>query len=225
MSLPSFDQIFTAANGIALLGLIAAFTIHELCHGLVAWSLGDDTGKQQGRLTLNPLVHIDPWMTVVLPFILLVGTGGMGWFGGARPMPVQPENFKKPRRDMALVAAAGPLSNWFLALLAVTLMMLLVRFGAMSPSGFGWSSFDRFLSLNLFLMALNLLPIPPLDGYKILRVFLPRRVAQSLDRLETVGIILVLLLLMLPATRSWWPWVTKSLKSSVSWMTYVVNPG
>ncbi len=224
MSVPSLGQIFTAQNLIGLALLIVAFTLHELSHGVVAYSLGDDTGKKQGRLTLNPWVHIDLFMTVLLPFMILVSTGGAGWFGGAKPMPVVTENFKKPRRDLAIVAAAGPLSNWILALFATMLGAVLIRLGWMASRGFWPRAFEQFLTLNLFLVALNLLPIPPLDGYKVMRIFLPKTVTHKLDRLDWLGVMIVLLLLVSSWTQGWIFRYSRSLEPSVRWVERVINP-
>lgn len=192
----------------AVLAAVLAITLHEAAHGYAALALGDDTARQQGRLSLNPIRHVDPVGTLLVPGILLVGqllTIGRveGMFGWAKPVPVAIWRLRWPRQGMMLVAAAGPAMNFGLALLAGGLIH--VAEALLAP----WLSADsvegvyRFLLLsilaNLVLGLFNLLPILPLDGGRILAGLLPRPLALPFMRLEPFGILLVLgLVFVLP---------------------------
>jgi len=180
-----------------LLLLIPAFliavTVHELAHGLVADRLGDPTARLQGRLTLNPLPHIDPLGAIA--FLL----AGFGW---AKPVPVNSYNLRHPRRDMAWIAAAGPVSNFvvaFVGLVALVLSqrMLAPAFVAEPLGGILFAVFRFNLALGIF----NLIPLPPLDGGHFLPYFLPRASWTTLHRLEQYGPLLLLLVVMSGATR------------------------
>ena len=142
--------------------LILAFSVHELAHGLTAYALGDSTAKEDGRLSLNPIRHIDP---LGLVFIILVG------FGWAKPVMVNPNNLRNPKVHMALIAAAGPVSNFILAFLSFMLLVPLVRNFNLSPTL--TDLFIRFSSINIVLAVFNLLPVPPLDGSKIIAGYFP----------------------------------------------------
>lgn len=176
-----------------IITLVIAFTIYELAHALTALQLGDDTAQRQGRVSLNPLVHLDPIGSLLLVF------AGFGW---AKPVPVNPYNLRNgPQTGMAVVAAAGPLSNFLMALLAAIPFRLGLlplfggSFGGMLPSP---SSFLlTFIELNLVLMLFNLIPIAPLDGSKILRGFAPRSWDSAMATLEQWGPYLLLALVFL----------------------------
>jgi len=166
--------------------LLISLTVHEFSHGFVAWLCGDPTPKYAGRLTLNPLKHLD-----LLGTLTLFLTQAIGW---AKPVPINPNYFRNPWRDMALVAVAGPLSNLILALLfALTLQSLEAL--SSSPSV---SSFQKMLYLgarvNLALSIFNLLPIPPLDGSKVIVKYLPREYRYNYLRLEMIGFLIILFL-------------------------------
>ncbi len=183
---------------IWVLPILFAITVHEFAHGWVAHLCGDATAKRLGRLTLNPIRHIDPIGTVILPITLMM-LGGVV-FGWAKPVPVTYENLRRPRRDMALVAIAGPLSNLLMALL----WALVARFGGyldialdIDPAVLLVYMGHAGILMNLFLMVLNLLPIPPLDGSKVLMALLPGPLAYQLSRLEPYGMLILLALLML----------------------------
>jgi Zn-dependent protease len=178
----------TAATLIArAVVLLVAFTIHELAHAVTADRMGDPTPRRQGRISLNPLVHLDPFGTIAL---LIAG------FGWAKPVMVNPMNFRmNPRTGMAIVAAAGPLSNIIMAVLfAVPFQLGLVRFTMSSPGTL--PSLDMLLSqfvlINLILAFFNLIPIPPLDGYKILIGILPPEMGYRLQPLEQYGFLILL---------------------------------
>ncbi|HYZ31328.1 MAG TPA: site-2 protease family protein [Crenalkalicoccus sp.] len=190
---------------VAAAAAILAITLHEAAHGYAALALGDDTAKQAGRLSLNPLRHVDPVGTVLVPAVLLVSqlvTIGRveGMFGWAKPVPVAAWRLRDPRRGMMLVAAAGPAMNFGLALLAGFLAHPVGWLDGLLPTeSLGWA--DRFLAYsilsNLVLGLFNLLPIPPLDGGRILAGLLPAPLALPFMRLERVGILLVIALVVL----------------------------
>jgi Zn-dependent protease len=177
-----------------ILPVIFAITGHEVAHGWVAKKLGDNTAADQGRLTLNPLKHIDILGTLIIPGLLLLTFTGFV-FGWAKPVPVDPRAFKKPRQAMAIVAVAGPLSN----LLMAVAWALLARIGVMLE--IEYISFPLIysgvagISINLVLALINLLPIPPLDGSRILSGLLPDYWAWQYNRLERFGFIFLLILL------------------------------
>lgn len=176
-----------------IIAVVASLAVHEWAHAFVAWKLGDDTARLDGRLTLNPLAHLDP-----LGAILFVIVG----FGWAKPVPVDPRNFRHPVRDGALVAAAGPLSNLVFALAAMLVGRFVVvdltgDFGAVQQMArmLAWL-LGSFVNVNLALMAFNLLPIPPLDGSNILRLFVPWRLRERYDELFAYGPWIIVALLV-----------------------------
>lgn len=176
----------------------AAIILHELAHGWTALALGDRTAARAGRLSLNPLRHVDPVGTLLLPGFLLVTqllTIGrvIFMFGWAKPVPVDAARFRDPRRMMAVVAVAGPVMNFALAFLSV----LALRDVAL-PDGVV-AALDAFITLNLVLGLFNLVPIPPLDGGRIAVGVLPLRLARAWAGLERYGILIVMLLLFVPA--------------------------
>jgi Zn-dependent protease len=182
---------------LAVIPAIIAITLHEAAHGYAAWALGDDTAKRMGRLSLNPLVHIDRVGTILLPGFLLISQlltiGHVSFmFGWAKPVPVNPSGFRSPRRGMALVAAAGPLMNFFLAWLAA----LALHARGMLPGPAAHIALEfiaLFILSNLVLGLFNLLPIPPLDGGRIMVGILPLPAARLWARLERVGLAIVIL--------------------------------
>ncbi len=175
-----------------------AIILHELAHGYAAWALGDQTARLEGRLSLNPLRHVDRFGTIILPGVLLLGqllTVGrvLFMFGWAKPVPVDATRFRHPRQGMALVAIAGPLMNFSLAFLAA----LSLRIPDL-PSGW-MAAIGSFIVLNLVLGLFNLVPIPPLDGGRIAVGILPLRLARAWAGLERFGILFVLALVALPS--------------------------
>lgn len=177
-----------------ILPVIFAITVHEVAHGWVARKCGDNTAYQQGRLTLNPMKHIDWFGTVILPgLLLLTGTGFI--FGWAKPVPVDARNFKNPRKDMAWVALAGPVANLLMAVGWALLARLGVAIGVEAISLPLIYSGVAGISINLVLALINLLPIPPLDGSRIITGILPHYWAWQYNRLERYGFIILLVLL------------------------------
>ncbi len=182
--------------------LLLAVVAHEVAHGLAAEKRGDPTARMQGRITMNPLVHVDLVGTILLPGIL-IATRSPFLFGWAKPVPVDLTNLKGGRRDMALVSAAGPLSNLVLACLsALTYRGVILAINALgSPPELLWvleplmimAAFSA--TFNLTLMVINLLPIPPLDGGRILMGLLPPRLAVQLQKVEPYGVLILLLLI------------------------------
>jgi Zn-dependent protease len=174
-------------------GLLLAVTVHEVAHGWVADRLGDPTARLAGRLTLNPLPHIDP--LGALAFVL----AGFGW---ARPVPVNARNLRRPVRDMACVAAAGPLSNFVVAFFGLVLLVLTARLVDAPFVARPVTGMLRFVyTFNLGLAIFNLIPLPPLDGGHFLPYFFPRRSWPLLARLEQYGPLILLLLVFSGATR------------------------
>jgi Zn-dependent protease len=179
-----------------ILPVVFAITVHEAAHGWVAKKYGDSTADRLGRLTLNPLKHIDPLGTIIIPgLLLLTGTGFI--FGWAKPVPVDARNFKKPLHDMAIVALAGPVSNLLMAFGWAMIARLGVTIGAGAENVSLPLVYTGIagISINLVLALLNLLPIPPLDGSRILTGILPHRLAWQYNQLEKYGFIILLILL------------------------------
>ena len=181
---------------VRALPLIFAITVHEVAHGWVAKKYGDNTADSLGRLTLNPIKHIDLFGTIILPGLLLItGTGFI--FGWAKPVPVDPRHFKNPLRDMAIVALAGPVSNLLMAVGWALVIRLGATIGASAEANphplvvMGFTG----VSINLSLALINLLPIPPLDGSRILTGILPRYWAWQYNRLEPYGFYILIALL------------------------------
>ncbi len=175
--------------------IILAITVHEAAHGYVARHFGDATAWMVGRVTLNPLKHIDPIGTVLVPLGILLLTGGGFLFGWAKPVPVNFGNLRHPKRDMLWVAAAGPAVNFGMALLWTLAFGLFVR-GGMFPSAALQLMSITGVGINVALMVLNLLPILPLDGGRIAVSLLPRSFAISFARTEPFGFFIVILLLV-----------------------------
>ncbi|MBV7486483.1 site-2 protease family protein [Bordetella sp. BOR01] len=190
------DLIQTIA--IYAIPVIFAITLHEAAHGYVARMLGDPTAEQAGRITLNPMKHIDPIGTLLVPVgILLMSKlmGGPGMlFGWAKPVPVDFGRLRRPKKDMLWVALAGPAANLFMAILWVISMRLYLAGGI--QEGYWYQMAMAGINVNLVLMALNLLPIPPLDGGRIVFSLLPNRLAWQYSRIEPYGLMIVLLLLV-----------------------------
>jgi len=198
--------------------VIFAITVHEVSHGWVANKLGDPTAKMMGRLTLNPVKHIDPLGTIILPGLLIL-MGSKFIFGWAKPVPVTYQNLKNQRRDMALVAAAGPVSNFLMALGWGLVIRLVTVFSA--PNSTVGAALVTMASagvlVNIILMVLNLIPIPPLDGSRVVSSFLPPKTEYYYNRLEPYGFFILIALLFTGILgRVMWPFVQMLLKFIVT---------
>ncbi|MBN2482587.1 MAG: site-2 protease family protein [Candidatus Omnitrophica bacterium] len=170
--------------------LFFSVVLHECAHGWVAWRLGDPTPKLSGRLTLNPISHIDIFGTILLPILLLLMSGGNFTFGYAKPVPINPNNFKNPKKDMMWVGASGPASNLILALLII----IILKVNMITDPVYTVLLYGVFI--NLILAIFNLLPIPPLDGSRIVASFLSYRQAYRYLKLERFGFLIIALLLI-----------------------------
>ena len=229
----SLPQILHTISYMAL-PLLFAMVLHEYAHGWVAYRCGDPTAKLQGRLTMNPLAHIDPFGTVILPLICLLMPAGF-FLGWAKPVPIDPRLMHQPRRDMALVAAAGPAMNLALAIGSALLFALLL---SVDPTiGSYWSKSaetpppdtlrQMFLQpiavmsvysvlINVLLMLFNLLPLPPLDGGRILTSLLPHNAAITLSRVEPYGMFILMGLIVLDPQIHLIHTITSTLTHSLS---------
>lgn len=188
-----FSTLETIA--VAIIPLVYAVVLHEIAHGWVAWRLGDDTAYRMGRLTLNPIKHIDPIGTIVVPLVLLFVAGFA--FGWAKPVPVNFARLHHPRRDMALVAVAGPAANLVMAIFWLTIIKLATLLPG-SVSGLAYILFYMAVfgvMVNMVLMVFNLIPLPPADGGRIATGLLPPAAAQVLAKVEPYGLIILVVLL------------------------------
>jgi len=185
-----------------LVPLVIAIVFHEVAHGLVARRLGDPTAEEARRLSFNPIRHIDPFGTIILPLLLAVTHAG-AIFGWAKPVPVNYRRLRNPRRDMVLVALAGPGMNLLLAIVGALVLAATLSFSS-NPDSLGTAFLAgnalNFVLINLFLAVFNLLPIPPFDGGHVVQGLLPPPLAQSFARIGRYSLlVLVVLLLVLPA--------------------------
>lgn len=190
-------EILLAIVSIAI--LVYSSILHEIAHGYIAYRLGDPTAKLLGRITLDPQPHIDPFMSLLVPIMVYIGSGGTFIFGGAKPVPVDPFNLRDGMKDLALVSVAGPLTNIFLAIITSLLTHLFFPgfgFSAIAASGFVGFIMTTIIKWNLLLAALNLLPIPPLDGSKLFTLLLPERTAAAYLAIGNGGMGLLILLVL-----------------------------
>jgi len=189
----NFAQIF-----IGFLVLLFSLTVHESAHAWMAWRLGDPTGRRLGRISLNPAVHVDPVGTILFPLLAMVTN--LPIIGWAKPVPVDILKLKNYRRDFALIAAAGPVANLLLAVIAAVGMRLATvapnEVGQLSISGPLALSLVTLLGLNVLLAVFNLIPVPPLDGGNVLAGLLPDRVAGVLDNLRPYGFVVLYALIL-----------------------------
>ena len=187
---------------IYALPVLFAITVHEAAHGYAARHFGDNTAHAMGRITLNPMKHIDPFGTIAMPLLLYFATSGAFLFGYAKPVPVNFGNLRHPKRDMVWVALAGPASNFVQAILWA------VAYTLMSATGINEIFFLKMAQagvlVNLVMWAFNLFPLPPLDGGRILVGLLPWKLAHAVSRVEPFGFFIVMGLVIMGVVGTWW---------------------
>ena len=192
---------------MVLVAILFSMTLHEAMHGYMSYFLGDDTAKAQGRLTLNPLKHIDPFLTIILPLLLLISRGPI--FGGAKPVPFNPNNVRGGDMGVALVALSGPLLNLLLAFISSGILSFLPDTGL--PGEF----FHTMVMVNLGFFAFNILPIPPLDGSRVLYAIAPEFVQKGMQQIERYGLFLIFWIVLIGG-----PFLSKIL---VAIITFFLN--
>ena len=212
--------------GIAtwLIPLVIAIVFHEVSHGLVANALGDPTAERRGRLSFNPIKHVDPFGTVLLPMVLAVS--GAPVFGWAKPVPVVSQRLRNPRYHMILVALAGPGMNLLLAVIAAILFAGVV---AADPQGLVWvfivQNLVNFMVINVFLAIFNLIPLPPFDGGHVVEGLLPRRFAVHFAKLRRFGFpLLIVLLLVVPMLFPDARIIERTIIPPVNWIMRLLLP-
>lgn len=176
---------------IVLVVILFSMTLHEAMHGFMAYWLGDDTAKLQGRLTLNPLKHIDPFLTILLPILLAIA--GAPIFGGAKPVPFNPARVKYDEWGAALVAAVGPLTNFLIAFIGFGLWAL----AGQPTEGFVGTFLVALVVVNLGFFIFNMIPFPPLDGSRVLYALAPEFVRRGMELIEQFGLVFIFLLVLL----------------------------
>ncbi len=186
----------TILSIVVVLGVILfSMVLHELAHGIVAYWLGDDTAKNDGRLTLNPLKHLDPVLSIAMPLMMLMFGGVV--FGGAKPVPVDSRNLKFDPWGMTLVAIAGPLTNFLIALVS---FLIGYWTGLLDAGGVVGIIFQQLVLVNLGFGVFNLLPIPPLDGSRVVYAIAPDPVRDVMEKMESFGIVIVMILVVVAPT-------------------------
>ena len=197
--------------------VLTAITLHEAAHGWVAWKLGDDTALRLGRVTFNPLKHVDQFGTIILPAILIL-MGAPFLFGYAKPVPVNFGRLRQPRRDMILVAAAGPGINIAMAFIAALAFHLVPLVPSGGPSEWIADNLRNAFLINIVLAVFNMFPLPPLDGSKVLAGFLPDRQALRFLRFDRYGLLILMALLILP------PLIGSQLGMDLSILKWILLP-
>ncbi len=199
--MPPLSEIIQTLTVYAI-PVLLAITLHEAAHAYAAKIFGDNTAYSMGRMSLNPAKHIDPFGTILMPIVLYVGTGGAFLFGYAKPVPVSVGQLRNPRSGMAWVAIAGPLSNFVMALLWALLGIVILPLLQVQELFLAKVAHAGIL-VNLVMFALNLLPIPPLDGGRVLVSILPYKWSETLTRIEPYGFFIVLALSLLHLLSYW----------------------
>jgi Zn-dependent protease len=194
-----------------LIGLIIGMTLHEAAHAFVSNWLGDETARSEGRLSLNPIVHIDPVLTVLIPLLILITSGGHAVFGAAKPVPFKPWALRYGKWGAAMVAAAGPVMNVIVAAIAA----LIFDVTAIAPA-----LLLSIVVVNLSFAVFNLIPLPPLDGSRVLYAMVPYSVREVMDRIEQAGILPILLLLFIGFSI-----IQPFISAIVGWMAGILVPG
>lgn len=190
-----------ATISVYAIPVIFAITLHEAAHAYAAKFFGDTTAYSQGRMSMNPIVHIDIFGTIIIPAVLYIATGGQFLFGYAKPVPVNFGNLRNPKRDMAWVALAGPAANFVMAYMWLLLGLILQATG--SQLEFFYRVVEAGVLANLLLLAFNLLPIPPLDGGRVLVSLLPHKWAYKVSQLEPYGFMIVIALVIFKVLQIW----------------------
>jgi Zn-dependent protease len=208
-----------------LIPLVVAIVLHEISHGWAAYAFGDPTARRLGRLSPNPIRHVDPFGTLVLPLVLAIS--GAPVFGWAKPVPVVASRMRRPRLHMMLVALAGPGMNLLLAVAAGAILALFVR--AMPAGGTAWLfvmlNLVNFVAINIFLALFNLLPLPPFDGGHVVEGLLPRPLAARYAKLGRFGFpLLIFLLLVLPMLFPGADIVGRVVRPPVEWLIRLILP-
>ncbi|RMF98633.1 MAG: site-2 protease family protein [Gammaproteobacteria bacterium] len=223
--MPEFD-LAVAFRGVAAgaIPVLFAITLHEVAHGWAARALGDRTAEMLGRLSLNPLRHVDPVGTVLVPLLVYVLSGFSFLFGWARPVPVNPRSLRWPKQGMVLVAAAGPAANLAMgacwAAIAIWSQRLLPESSGLAQ--FLFSAGQIGVLFNAILAVFNLIPLPPLDGGRVLRGLVPEAIGYYLDRIEPFGLIIILLLLWVGPV---WPLLAPVIRSAQLLMFALAGAG
>jgi Zn-dependent protease len=227
MQIPASVAHLLQQVSVLALPAIFAITFHEAAHGFVAWRCGDDTALQAGRVTFNPLKHIDPFGTVVMPLILFLVSGGQFLFGYAKPVPVAFHRLRHPRRDMVWVALAGPGINIALAVVSA-LLMYVADYAPDSVREWLFLNLQYSVMINVILAVFNMIPLPPLDGGRVAVGILPDALAIPLARMERVGmLVLIGLLFLVPMVGQHlgmdWNIVGRVVEGPVSWVLSAIG--
>ncbi len=213
------DQAHIIKLVLVLFMLVLSLGVHEAAHAWAALKCGDTTARDMGRITLNPIPHIDPFMSILFPAMLYLMSGGQFVFGGARPVPVNFHRLRNPWRDMSLVALAGPVSNVLQAIFYAVLWRVAVKYGNYGSDTILAQVLSTTVHLNLVLAALNMIPVPPLDGSRVLAWILPPRFRDTYVQLERFGMLLVLLLFFFGPMRFLIGSALGPLYSMVDWIS------
>jgi len=213
------DLIQTVA--VYALPVLFAITLHEAAHAYAAKYFGDSTAYMMGRMSLNPIKHVDPFGTILIPILLYFSTGGAFLFGYAKPVPINFGQLRKPKRDMAWVALAGPAANFVMALIWLLVLIGLKVFGQQGEQDFFVLMARAGILTNLVMFAFNLFPIPPLDGGRILTSLLPNKYAYKFAQIEPYGFFIVMALVLLKVL---YFWMTPVMTIASSALQLIVSP-